>query len=221
MSGSKRYVTHPTAIADGETPENGMCDPNIGEGTHLWHFCHVMKGARIGPRCSLGQNVFVGARAVLGTGCKVQNNVSLYDEVELGDYVFCGPSMIFTNVSKPLPRAAINRKDAYQKTVVRQHASIGAGAVVVCGHELGEGCFVAAGAVVTRDVPAFALVAGNPAKVVGWVCQCGERLEFGADETASCGARYRTVDGRDVQCGRAYRREGPRAVVKTRDPHLS
>ncbi len=134
----KPYFAHPTAILDGETEANGYCDPNIGEGTRIWHHAHVMAGARIGPRCILGQNVFVGATAILGEGCKVQNNVNLYDGVVLEDFVFCGPSMTFTNLSSPLPRAAIPRRHAYQKTVVRRHASIGAGAVIVCGHELGE-----------------------------------------------------------------------------------
>ncbi|MBM4394721.1 MAG: N-acetyltransferase [Deltaproteobacteria bacterium] len=200
----KPYFAHPTAVIDGETADNGFCDPNIGEGTRIWHFCHVTAGARIGPRCNLGQNVYVGGAAVLGEGCKVQNNVSLYDGVELEDFVFCGPSTVFTNLSKPLPRAAIRRHESYQRTRVRRNASIGAGAVIVCGHELGEACFVAAGAVVTRDVPAHALVAGNPAKQVGWVCECGGRLPLVLPPASGletciepgCGRRYRLLDGR-------------------------
>ncbi len=211
MTPRKAYFAHPTAILDGETEANGYCDPNIGEGTRIWHHAHVMAGARIGPRCNLGQNVFVGATAVLGEGCKVQNNVNLYDGVVLEDFVFCGPSMTFTNLSSPLPRAAIPRHHAYQKTVVRRHASIGAGAVIVCGHELGEACFVAAGAVVVRDVPAHALVAGVPARIVGWVCRCGARLRFDGD-TAECRERYE-IEGREVTCGLRYRRVGPEKVV--------
>ncbi len=206
----KPYFAHPTAILDGETEANGYCDPNIGEGTRIWHHAHVMAGARIGPRCILGQNVFVGATAILGEGCKVQNNVNLYDGVVLEDFVFCGPSMTFTNLSSPLPRAAIPRRHAYQKTVVRRHASIGAGAVIVCGHELGEACFVAAGAVVVRDVPAHALVAGVPARIVGWVCRCGARLRFDGDR-AECRETYE-VEGREIVCGLRYRRVGPERV---------
>jgi UDP-2-acetamido-3-amino-2,3-dideoxy-glucuronate N-acetyltransferase len=191
---------------DGETDSNGLCDPNIGKGTRIWHHVHVCDGARIGPECSLGQNVFVAATAVLGRGCKVQNNVSIYDGVVLEDYVFCGPSMTFTNLSSPLPRAAIPRREAYQTTIVRQHSSIGAGAVIVCGHELGEACFVAAGSVVVRDVPAHALVAGNPARRIGWVCRCGARLEF-RDGVADCLAAVPGHEG-EARCGLRYRAVG-------------
>jgi UDP-2-acetamido-3-amino-2,3-dideoxy-glucuronate N-acetyltransferase len=216
MSGGKPYFAHPTAIVDGETPDNGQCDPNIGAGTRIWHHAHVMAGAVLGEGCNLGQNVFIGGTARLGRGCKLQNNVNVYDGVELEDFVFCGPSMTFTNLSKPLPRSAIVRHGSYQRTVVRRNASIGAGAVIVCGHELGTACFVAAGAVVVRDVPAYALVAGNPARVVGWVCECGGRLRFDGD-SARCDDRY-AVDGREVVCGRAYRKTGE-TVVKVADPH--
>jgi UDP-2-acetamido-3-amino-2,3-dideoxy-glucuronate N-acetyltransferase len=215
----KPYVAHRTAFIDGETDANGMSDPNIGDGTRIWHHSHVMAGARIGPRCVLGQNVYVGAGAVIGVGCRIQNNVSVYDGVELEDFVFCGPSMTFTNVSMPLPRAAVTRKGAYERTVVRRHASIGAGAVVVCGHELGEGCFVAAGAVVTRDVPAFALVGGNPARRLGWVCICGAKLDFAHADDHTCRQRFRSLDGRETECGRSYRREAANRVVLVRDPH--
>ena len=213
----KAYFAHPTAVMDGETALNGGCDPAIGEGTRIWHFSHVCAGARIGRACSLGQNVYVGAAAVLGDGCKVQNNVSLYDGVVLEDHVFCGPSMVFTNLSEPLPRAGISRRDAWQRTVVRRHASIGAGAVIVCGHEIGEGAFVAAGAVVVRDVPAYTLVAGNPARVRGWVCRCGARLAFEGDEARCTGAF--PLDGRNVPCGRRYRKRPDGSVQKVEDSH--
>lgn len=221
MSGNgedgRPYVAHPTAVIDGETPDNGHRDPNIGDGTRIWHFGHVSAGARIGPGCMLGQGVFVAPTAVLGRGCRVQNHVSVFDGVVLEDFVFCGPSMVFTNLSRPLPRAAIPRREAFQRTVVRRHASIGAGAVVVCGHELGEGCFVAAGAVVTRDVPAYAVVAGNPARRIGWACRCGARLVFQRDQARCVGTFFR--DGVTVPCGRVYRMKGPQSVALVADPH--
>ncbi len=203
---AKPYFAHPTATVDGETDANGRCDPNIGAGTRIWHHAHVMAGARLGEGCNLGQNVFVGADVVMGRGCKLQNNVNVYDGVELEDHVFCGPSMTFTNLSSPLPRAAIARREAYQRTVVRRDASIGAGAVIVCGHELGEACFVAAGAVVVRDVPPFALVAGNPGKVIGWVCRCGGRLRFTGDH-ATCTEPLQR-EGREAPCSLRYRKVG-------------
>jgi UDP-2-acetamido-3-amino-2,3-dideoxy-glucuronate N-acetyltransferase len=173
----------------------------IGRGTRVWHFCHVNSGAVIGERCSLGQNVVVMPGTRLGNNVKVQNNVSIYEGVECGDDVFLGPSMVFTNVTNP--RAHVSRKHEYQRTPVGQGASIGANATIVCGNSLGEYCFVGAGAVVTRDVPPFALVTGVPARVVGWMCQCGERLDLparvlpGADAACrACGSRYRlTSDG--------------------------
>jgi len=146
----------------------------VGAGTRIWHFSHIMPGAKIGERCSIGQNVNVGGRAVLGNGVKVQNNVSIYDDVVIEDDVFCGPSMVFTNVNNP--RAFIERKHEYRRTLVRKGASIGANATVVCGCELGKYCFVGAGSVVTNDVPAYAMVYGNPARVRGWVCACGVKL---------------------------------------------
>lgn len=215
------YFRYPTAICDGETSENGFCDPNIGEGTRIWHHAHVMAGARIGRGCVLGQNVFVGSDVTIGDGCRIQNDVNVYDGVTLEDYVFCGPSMTFTNLSMPLPRAAISRRTQLQKTVVRKHASIGAGAVVVCGHTLGVACFVAAGSVVVSDVPDFSLVMGVPARVVGHVCVCGGRLRFEAGR-AMCTARY-AIDGRNRACGRIYEmgREGRvRLVEGNLDPRL-
>lgn len=146
----------------------------IGEGTKVWHFTHVMPGARIGEKCVLGQNVNVGSMAVLGDRVKVQNNVSIYDDVVIEDDVFCGPSCVFTNVINP--RAFVERKLEYLRTLVKKGASIGANATIVCGVTLGEYCFVGAGSVVTKDVPAYALVHGNPARVRGWICECGVKL---------------------------------------------
>ena len=159
----------------------------VGAGTRIWHYTHVMPGARIGERCSLGQNVNVGSGAVLGNGVKVQNNVSIYDDVLIEDDVFCGPSCVFTNVINP--RSFVERKHEYMKTTVRRGASIGANATVVCGAELGEYCFVGAGSVVTRNVPAYALVYGSPARVHGWVCRCGMKLGENL-VCAACGNAY-------------------------------
>lgn len=160
---------------------------SVGEKTKIWHFSHVMGGARIGSRCSLGQNVNVGGSAVLGNGVKVQNNVSLYDDVIIEDDVFCGPSCVFTNVINP--RAFVERKHEYRRTLVKRGASIGANATIVCGVTLGEYSFVGAGSVVTRDVPAHAMVYGSPARRHGWVCVCGEKLDAQLSCPA-CGAKY-------------------------------
>jgi UDP-2-acetamido-3-amino-2,3-dideoxy-glucuronate N-acetyltransferase len=176
------FWAHPSAFVD---------EPSqIGAGTKIWHFCHVMAGASIGARCSLGQNVFVGAKAVVGSNCKIQNNVSLYDAVVLEDDVFVGPSAVFTNVINP--RAFIERKHEYRPTVVRRGATIGANATVVCGREIGAYAFVAAGAVVTHDVAPHALVKGVPARAAGWVCRCGVvlALEGAALHCRECGKRY-------------------------------
>jgi UDP-2-acetamido-3-amino-2,3-dideoxy-glucuronate N-acetyltransferase len=178
------YWAHPTAIVDQPA--------QIGEGTKIWHFCHVMAGARIGAGCVLGQNVFVAARAVLGNRCKIQNNVSLYDDVTLEDDVFVAPSAVFTNVVNP--RSFIERKHEYRTTRVGRGSSVGANATVVCGHDIGEYAFVGAGAVVTKDVAAYALVTGVPARQMGWICRCGVRLPDGSDEVRqckACGQRYR------------------------------
>ena len=176
------YFVHESSYAD---------DPvNIGAGTKIWHFSHVMGGAVIGEKCSIGQNVNISSRAVLGNNIKVQNNVSIYDEVILEDDVFCGPSMVFTNVINP--RSHVSRKHEYKKTVVRQGASIGANATVVCGVEIGQYAFVGAGSVVTKDIPAFALVYGNPATQRGWMCQCGVKLDInnGTPKCQACGTEY-------------------------------
>ncbi|QDG51720.1 N-acetyltransferase [Persicimonas caeni] len=183
------FYHHPTAIID-EGAE-------IGDDTKIWHFCHVMSGARIGERCVLGQNVYVGGTAVIGDGCKVQNNVSVYDGVCLDDDVFVGPSAVFTNVRHP--RAHVSRKDEYEPTRVGRGATIGANATIVCGTRLGEYAFVGAGSVVTKDVPAHALVVGNPARQLGWACQCGERLA-GDGPTWQCD-----------RCGTAYQKRSSSA----------
>jgi len=168
----------------------------IGEGTRIWHFSHIMSGAAIGRHCNLGQNVFVGNGVVLGDYVKVQNNVSIYDGVTCEDYVFLGPSMVFTNVMNP--RGAIERKTAYKRTIVRKGATIGANATIVCGHEIGAYAFIGAGTVVVKDVPAYALIVGNPGRQIGWMSEAGIRLTFDSGRIAVCsetGERYRLEKG--------------------------
>lgn len=168
-------------------------DAPIGAGTRIWHFSHILTGVEIGTDCTLGQNVVVGPRVTIGSRCKIQNNVSLYEGVTLEDGVFCGPSCVFTNVNTP--RAEIERKAEFRKTIVGRGASIGANATIVCGHDLGPYCFIAAGAVVTASVPAYALMAGVPARRIGWVSRVGRRLgpDLVCPET---GEHYReTADG--------------------------
>ena len=171
-----QYSAHPSAIID----EN--CE--IGEGTKIWHFSHIMSGCKIGNRCNIGQNVVVSPQVVLGDNVKVQNNVSIYTGVICEDDVFLGPSMVFTNVINP--RSAIARKDEYRKTIVRKGASIGANATVVCGNEIGQYAMIGAGAVITKEVPAYALVYGNPARQKGWVSEYGHKLNFDKDGIAIC-----------------------------------
>jgi UDP-2-acetamido-3-amino-2,3-dideoxy-glucuronate N-acetyltransferase len=178
----KPYFAHESSYVD---------EPcQIGEGTKIWHFSHVMANAVIGPRCNIGQNVVISPGVRLGEGCKIQNNVSLYTGVVLEDFVFCGPSMVFTNVVNP--RSEVVRKDEYKTTLVKHGASIGANATVVCGVTIGQYAFVGAGAVVTRDVPDFALVMGNPARRSGWMCRCGIKLRTNGRRLAceTCGSRY-------------------------------
>ena len=184
---------HPSAVVD----EGAQ----IGNGSRVWHFTHVCAGARIGREVSLGQNVFVGDRVVIGDFCKIQNNVSVYDNVTLEEAVFCGPSMVFTNVYNP--RSLVPRKDEYRDTLVRRGATLGANCTIVCGTTIGEFAFVGAGAVVNRDVPAYALVLGVPARQAGWMSEHGERLDLpleGHAETTCrhTGARY-LLDGRTVR----------------------
>lgn len=161
-------TVHPTSVID--------AGATLGEGCRVWHFVHICAGAWIGARCSFGQNVFVGNRVVIGDNVKIQNNVSVYDEVTLEDDVFCGPSMVFTNVYNP--RSAVPRKDEYRKTLVRRGATLGANCTVVCGVTIGEHAFVGAGAVVNRDVPDYALMLGVPARHAGWMSRFGERLDL-------------------------------------------
>jgi UDP-2-acetamido-3-amino-2,3-dideoxy-glucuronate N-acetyltransferase len=186
---SEIYI-HPSSYVD----EGAL----IGGGTKIWHFCHIMAGAKIGRDCSIGQNVFIGKDAIIGDGVKIQNNVAVYTGVILEDGVFLGPSMVFTNVSNP--RSHINRREEFQTTLVRRGATIGANATIVCGATLGKYAFVGAGAVVTKEVPAHALVYGNPARIEGWMCECGTKLNFraGADEAASSEAASNGAVGSGV-----------------------
>ena len=182
------YFVHASAYVD----EGAV----IGEGTKIWHFCHVMPKARIGNSCSLGQNVFVGNDVIIGSHVKIQNNVSIYEGVTLEDYVFCGPSMVFTNVTTPRSAYPRNTSDDYLPTLVKYGASIGANATIVCGMTIGEWAFVAAGAVVTKDVPPYALVMGVPAQLAGWVCECGLKLDFDGDDAdcRNCDKHYLRID---------------------------
>lgn len=182
------YFAHPTAVVD-----EGC---QIGEGTKIWHFTHVMPNCVIGERCNIGQNVVVSPDVVLGNNVKVQNNVSIYTGVICEDDVFLGPSMVFTNVMNP--RSAIVRKDEYRKTIVKKGASIGANATIVCGNNIGEYAFIGAGAVVTKEIPAYSLWVGNPAKQMGWVSEYGHKLNFDSEGKAICpesNQEYKLING--------------------------
>jgi UDP-2-acetamido-3-amino-2,3-dideoxy-glucuronate N-acetyltransferase len=183
------YFAHPTAVID-----EGC---RIGEGTKIWHFTHIMSGCTIGRKCNFGQNVVISPDVVLGDNVKVQNNVSIYTGVTCDDDVFLGPSCVFTNVINP--RSAVNRREKYAKTHVGKGASIGANATIVCGHDIGQFAFIGAGAVVTKNVPDYALVVGNPARQTGWMSEYGQKLEFNAEGLATCpesGQQYRLEQGR-------------------------
>jgi UDP-2-acetamido-3-amino-2,3-dideoxy-glucuronate N-acetyltransferase len=182
----KNYFVHESSYVD------EPCE--IGEGTKIWHFCHVMKNSRIGERCNIGQNVVISPEVTIGNNVKIQNNVSVYTGVILEDDVFCGPSMVFTNVVNP--RSHVSRKDEYRTTLVKRGASIGANATVVCGNTIGRYAFIGAGAVVTKDIPDYALVVGNPGRIAGWMCDCGVKLNLpvqgdeASGDCAACGKHY-------------------------------
>lgn len=184
----KNYTAHPSAVID------EGCD--IGAGTKIWHFSHIMPNCRIGENCNIGQNVVISPDVILGKNVKVQNNVSIYTGVVCEDDVFLGPSMVFTNVNNP--RSAVNRRNQYEKTLVKKGASIGANATIVCGHTIGKFAFIGAGAVVTKDVPDYALVIGNPARQTGWMSEYGLKLIFDQTGTATCKEskeRYKLKNG--------------------------
>lgn len=184
----KQYFAHETALVD------EPCE--IGKGTKVWHFSHIMPNCKLGENCNIGQNVVISPEVILGNNVKVQNNVSIYTGVICEDDVFLGPSMVFTNVINP--RSAVNRKNQYAKTTVKRGASIGANATIVCGHDIGEFAFIGAGAVVTKNVPAYALVIGNPAKQTGWMSEYGHKLKFDAEGFAICpesNEKYQLKDG--------------------------
>ncbi|MCK4754114.1 MAG: DegT/DnrJ/EryC1/StrS family aminotransferase, partial [Calditrichia bacterium] len=187
----KKYFIHESSYVD--TP----CE--IGEGTKIWHFSHVMKNAKIGKNCNIGQNVVISPDVVLGQNVKIQNNVSVYTGVICEDDVFLGPSMVFTNVVNP--RSHVIRRDQYQQTLVKKGASIGANAVILCGNDIGRFSFIGAGAVITKDVPDYALVVGNPGKIVGWMCYCGIRLDFqdsSDTKCTACGKEYTMINDKQI-----------------------
>lgn len=185
----KNFTAHPTAVVD-----EGC---SIGDGTTIWHFSHIMPGCTIGKNCNIGQNVVVSPKVILGNNVRVQNNVSIYEGVICEDDVFLGPSMVFTNVFNP--RSAVSRKHEFMQTIVRKGASIGANATIVCGNNIGEFAFIGAGAVVTKEVPAYALVMGNPAKQKGWMSEFGHKLSFDSNGKATCpesGQEYQLKDNK-------------------------
>ena len=194
MSAStKDYFVHESSYVD-----DGV---EIGEQTTIWHFCHILKGTRIGKQCRIGQNVVIGPHVAVGNNVKIQNNVSVYSGVTLEDDVFCGPSMVFTNVITPRCAFPRNADKDFAPTLVKRGASIGANATIVCGHTIGEHALIGAGAVVTKDVPAYAVVYGNPARQHGWACECGVVLAFDGDhaECLECGRQYRQIDGVTIE----------------------
>ncbi|UCH97523.1 MAG: N-acetyltransferase [Candidatus Aminicenantes bacterium] len=194
----KNYFVHESSYVD----EN----VEIGEGTKIWHFSHIQSGSRIGKKCSLGQNVNIGNNVIVGNYVKIQNNVSVYEGVELEDYVFCGPSLVFTNILNPRSEFPQRGSEFYLKTLVKRGASLGANSTILCGITIGKYAFVGAGAVVTADVPDYGLVTGSPARLVGWYCACGTKLDLSVDlqteEMAQC-----------KKCGRKYEKKGHRLTV--------
>lgn len=186
------YYVHESSYVDDEV--------QIGPGTKIWHFCHIMQNSKIGANCNIGQNVVVSPNVILGNGVKVQNNISIYSGVICEDDVFLGPSMVFTNVINP--RAFIERKNEFKQTMVKKGASIGANATVVCGCTIGKYALVGAGSVVSKDIPDYALIYGNPARIHGWVCQCGEKLLFRANtvKCKECGLEYIKLSENEVRC---------------------
>jgi UDP-2-acetamido-3-amino-2,3-dideoxy-glucuronate N-acetyltransferase len=199
MNAARNYFAHESSYVDEPCA--------IGNDTKIWHFSHIMKDSTIGERCNIGQNVVISPGCTLGDNIKIQNNVSIYTGVTLEDDVFCGPSCVFTNVINP--RSHVSRKDEYAATLVKQGASIGANATIVCGVTLGRYCFVGAGSVVTRNVPDYAMVYGSPARIRGWVCNCGIKLDFPAASEASASATCSA-------CGRQYRRVGTQVTELSR-----
>lgn len=183
---SESYFVHPSACVD--------AGADIGAETKIWHFSHISSGVKIGKGCTIGQNVFVAGGVKIGSHCKIQNNVSVYEGVELGDYVFCGPSMVFTNVPRPRCRYPQRGSQFYKPTPIGDGASIGANATIVCGHTIGENAFIAAGSVVTKDVPAHAIMMGVPARQHGWACECGEKLDENL-HCPKCGRQYEKDEG--------------------------
>ena len=186
-SQKQRYFLHESSYVD-----EGC---NVGAGTQIWHFSHVLKDSRIGKNCNIGQNVVIGPNVTVGNGCKIQNNISLYEGVTLEDEVFCGPSMVFTNVVNP--RSAIPRKSELRLTLVKKGATIGANATIICGNTIGQYAFIGAAAVVTKDVPDYALIIGNPGRIEGWMCECGLKLDFddqGIGRCKTCTLVYEKID---------------------------
>ena len=184
---NKNYFVHESSYID---------EPcKIGEGTKIWHFSHIMQNSKIGRKCNIGQNVVISPDVILGNNVKIQNNVSVYTGVICEDDVFLGPSMVFTNVVNP--RSHVVRKDQYKQTLMKQGSSVGANAVIICGNNVGKFAFIGAGAVVTKDVPDYALVVGNPARIIGWMCECGIKLDFSDKNECSC-----------KECGKTYKKNG-------------
>jgi len=193
---SRDYMMHESSYLD-----HGA---KVGDGTKIWHFCHIMPDVTIGKNCVIGQNVFIDRSVSIGSNVKIENNVSVFDGVTLEDDVFCGPSCVFTNVINP--RSFVSRRHEFKPTLVKQGATIGANATIICGNTIGHYALIGAGSVVTRDVPHFALVYGNPARVAGWVCQCGTKLDFDRSRITTC-----------ARCGKKYVREGVEGAARVEE----